>query len=41
MGNKFMMPLFINHIQQYLKSDQPHMQHSGLTCMSILTENCH
>jgi len=41
MGNKFMMPLFISHIQQYLKSEQPNLQHSGLICMSILTENCH
>jgi hypothetical protein len=32
-----MLPLFINHIQQYLKSDQPHEQHAGLICMSILT----
>jgi hypothetical protein len=36
-----MLPLFIGSIQEYLKSDQPHMQHSGLTCMSVLTENCH
>jgi hypothetical protein len=41
LGNKFLLPLFINHIQSYLKSDQPNLQHAGLICMSILTENCH
>lgn len=39
--NKFMLPLFIPHIQQYLSSQQVEHQHSGLVAMAILTEDCH
>lgn len=35
--NKFMLPLFIPHIQQYLSSGQIEHQHAGLVAMAILT----
>ena len=41
MTNKFMLPLFIPYIQQYLSSPQIAHQHSGLVSMALLTENCH
>lgn len=39
--NKFMLPLFIPYIQQYLASPQVEHQHAGLVSMAILTEDCH
>ena len=39
--NKFMLPLFIPYIQQYLGSQDAAFQHAGLIAMAILTENCH
>lgn len=39
--NKFMLPLFIPHIQNCLMSGQVEHQHAGLVAMAILTENCH
>ena len=41
MTNKFMLPLFIPHIQQYLTSENIEHQHAGLIAMAILTEDCH
>lgn len=39
--NKFMLPIFIPYIQQYLASPQIEHQHSGLVAMAIMTEDCH
>lgn len=35
-----MLPLFIPHIQTYLRSEQVEHQHAGLVAMAILTEDC-
>lgn len=39
--NKFMLPLFIPHIQTYLASPKVEHQHAGLVAMAIMTEDCH
>ena len=36
-----MLPLFIPYIQQGISSPEIAYQHSGLTAMAMLIENCH
>ena len=39
--NKFLLPLFIPHIQQGLISGTVAFQHAGLVAMALLIEGCH
>ena len=41
MTNKFMLPLFVPHIQQFLGSQNIAHQHAGLISLALLIEECH
>ena len=41
LGNKFMFPLFVPYITEYIQYPHIKQQHAALTALAILVENCH